>query len=113
MTGDGFLGARNRLSMRLLGRTAIADRSQGYPVYRSWFAWEGTAETARAMRSDVVVAQSGDILRVAKAFRALGVPVVLYLHNVEFEDHGKFMDGFRHAVFLAKPRGRNSIVPCS
>ena len=101
LTGDGFLGVRNQLLMRLLGRTAIADRGQGYPVYRSWFAWEGAAETARAVRPDVVVAQSGNILRVAKAFRASDVPVVIYLHNVEFEDHGESMDGFRDAVFLA------------
>ena len=101
LTRDGWIGARNRTLMKLLGRKAIGDTSQGYSVYRSWFAWEGAEEVAHAARPDVVVAQSGQILRVAKAFAATGVPLVIYLHNVEFDDHGEPLDDFRNATFLA------------
>lgn len=101
LTPDGWIGARNRTLMKLLGRKAIGDTSQGYSVYRSWFAWEGADEVAHEARPDVVVAQSGQILRVAKAFADTGVPLVIYLHNVEFDDHGEPLEDFREATFLA------------
>jgi glycosyltransferase involved in cell wall biosynthesis len=101
LTKEGWIGARNQLMMKVSGRRAIRDTGQGYPVYRSWFAWEGAAEVAKAERPDIVVAQSGRILRVAGAFREVGVPVAIYLHNVEFDDHGEPMDRFRDAPFLA------------
>jgi glycosyltransferase involved in cell wall biosynthesis len=101
LTRDGWIGARNRTLMKLLGRKAIGDTSLGYSVYRSWFAWEGAPEVARVARPDVVVAQSGQILRVAKAFSSASVPLVIYLHNVEFDDHGEPLEDFRNATFLA------------
>ncbi len=104
LTRDGWIGARSRTLMKLLRRKAIGDTSQGYSVYRSWFAWEGADEVARATQPDVVVAQSGQILRVAKAFAAADVPLVIYLHNVEFEDNGEALEGFRDATFLANSR---------
>ncbi|TWG97930.1 glycosyltransferase involved in cell wall biosynthesis [Mesorhizobium sp. J18] len=101
LTLDGWIGTRSRVLMKLSRRKAICDRSQGYPVFRSWFAWEGAADVVRSVAPDVIVAQSGKILRVAKAFRDLGLPTVIYLHNVEFEDHGEPIEDFRDAIFLA------------
>lgn len=101
LTSDGWTGARGRIMMKLSRRKAISDRSQGYPVYRSWHAWEGAADVVRSAAPDIVVAQSGKILRVAKAFREMGTPTVIYLHNVEFEDHGEPIEDFGDAVFIA------------
>jgi len=101
LTSDGWIGTRGRLMMKLLRCKAVRDDSQGYPVYRSWFAWEGAADVARSAAPDVVVAQSGKILRVARAFRDVGLPTVIYLHNVEFEDHGEAIENSGDAVFLA------------
>jgi glycosyltransferase involved in cell wall biosynthesis len=101
LTADGWIGTRGRIMMKLLRRKAIGDRSQGYCVYRSWFAWEGAADVVRSMAPDIIVAQSGKVLRVARAFRETGVPTVIYLHNVEFEDHGEAIEKFGDAVFLA------------
>ncbi|WP_163272922.1 glycosyltransferase [Chelativorans alearense] len=101
LTRDGWIGARGRVMMKLSRRKAVCDHSQGYPVYRSWFAWEGAADVARSAAPDVVVAQSGKVLRVARAFREVGLPTVIYLHNVEFEDHGEPIEDFGDAVFLA------------
>lgn len=101
LTPDGWIGTRGRIMMKLIRRKTVSDRSPGYPVYRSWFAWEGVAEVVRSAAPDIVVAQSGKVLRVAKAFREIGVPTVIYLHNVEFEDHGESIEDFRDAVFIA------------
>ena len=101
LTKDGWIGTRGRILLNASGRKAVRDMSQGYPVFRSWFAWEGVADIARAMKPDVIVAQSGAILSIAGASRAAGVPVVIYFHNVEFDDHGEPMDDFRDEVLLA------------
>lgn len=101
LTRDGWIGLRNRAAMKLTRRKAIGDSTQPYPVYRGWFAWEGVADLMRAEAPEVAVVQSGQILRLAKAFREAGVPLVIYLHNVEFDDHGEDMAAFKDAVFLA------------
>jgi glycosyltransferase involved in cell wall biosynthesis len=101
LTTEGWIGTRARMLMKLLGHTVIADCSQGYPVYRSWLAWEGAAEMARTVRPDVVIVQSGEILRVADSFRSAGVPVVPYFHNVEVDDHDAGIETFRGSPFLA------------
>jgi len=104
LTKDGWIGKRGRLLMRLRGNSVARDKGQGYPVYRAWFAWQAVAEVVRREKPDVAVAQSGSILRLALAFRQAGVPAAIYLHNVEFDDHGEPMEGFRDAVFLANSR---------
>jgi glycosyltransferase involved in cell wall biosynthesis len=104
LTRDGWIGKRGRLLMRLRGNSVVRDKGQGYPVYRAWFAWQAVAEMVRRERPDVAVAQSGSILRLARAFRQADVPAAIYLHNVEFDDHGEPMEGFRDSVFLANSR---------
>jgi hypothetical protein len=108
LTRDGWIGARNRTLMKLLGRKAIGDTSLGYSVYRSWFAWEGAPEVARVARPDVVVAQSGQILRVAKAFSSASVPLVIYLHLPrQFAIHCRPLPGrIRH-----RAHRHQSVVP--
>jgi glycosyltransferase involved in cell wall biosynthesis len=84
LIGRGWLGLRSRLVLKAGVRRAVRDRSLGYPVYRSWFAWEVAAEVYRDFRPQVVVLQSGLPVRMAKAFQQAGASVVVYFHNVEF-----------------------------
>ncbi|SEE13540.1 Glycosyltransferase involved in cell wall bisynthesis [Rhizobiales bacterium GAS188] len=85
LIGKGWLGFRNRTIMKATGRKAVEDGSLGYPIYRSWFAWQAAAEVSAAFRPQVVVLQSGHPVRMAKAFQDAGVVVVPYFHNVEFD----------------------------
>jgi glycosyltransferase involved in cell wall biosynthesis len=86
LVGKGWLGLRNRAIMKATGRKAVEDRSLGYPVFRSWFAWDAAAEVNSRFRPQVVVLQSGNPIRMAKAFQEAGAHVVPYFHNVEFAD---------------------------
>jgi len=101
LTKDGLVGARGRIMLKLLGRKVARDNTQGYPVYRSWFAWEGVSDVIKSARPDIVIAQSGSVLRLAEPFVKADVPVILYMHNVEFEDHGGDLNDFRHCTFLS------------
>jgi len=85
LLGRGWLGLRGRLALKLRRRRAYNDQSLGYPVYRSWFAWEGAAEVNRDFAPEVVVLQSGQPVRMAKAFQELGARIVVYFRNVEFD----------------------------
>lgn len=88
LTGRGPVGLQSRMLLKL-SRKAVARTSfAGYPVYRSWFPWKGLAHAVARERPDVVVAQPGAVVRLALEARAIGVPVVVYLHNVEFDEHG-------------------------
>lgn len=101
LTGAGLLGLRHRLLLKARGRRVSVDCGLGYPVYRSWHAWEGAEETVTAFRPDIAVVQSGAILRVAGALRAASAPLLIYNHNIEFDDHGAAMDAFRDELFIA------------
>jgi len=101
LTGDGWTGLRGRVSLKFMRRAAVLDHDLEYPVYRSWHAWDGADEVIARFRPDVVVVQSGSMLRVASAFYRRGVPTVLYFHNVEFDDHAGEIGEFADAVMLA------------
>jgi glycosyltransferase involved in cell wall biosynthesis len=88
LIGAGLLAYRNRVLMKVLRKETIKDHALGYPVFRSWFAWNTLAEAVREFDSDVVFAQSGFPARMAKAAQDLGIPVVVYLRNVEEDDLG-------------------------
>lgn len=88
LSGDGAVGLRGRVLLKLTGRKLAMDRSCGYPTYRGWFPWEGVDELVTRERPDVVLLQSGRQVPVARRFLARGVPVVLFLRNVEFDDLG-------------------------
>ena len=67
LTGKGWLGFRSRIALKLLRRNHVVDHSLGYPVYRTWFAWEEVAKVVRHMNADLVVLQSGFPVRIAQS----------------------------------------------
>jgi glycosyltransferase involved in cell wall biosynthesis len=88
LTKRGYIGGRARALRVLLRREAAVDMSQGYPVYRTWHVCDAAAEISQAFQPDVVIVQSGRLVPTAQAFIQAGCKTVIYLHNVEFEDHG-------------------------
>jgi glycosyltransferase involved in cell wall biosynthesis len=85
LLGRGRFGIRARLILKLTSHKAAMDRGLGYSVYRSWFAWEAAAEVCADFRPEVIVLQSGDPVRMAKALRPHCAALVPYFHNVEFD----------------------------
>lgn len=84
--GDGLFGIGARLKMKLTRSPVATDRKLGYPVMRAWFPWEAAAHVARGFRPDVALVQCHRAVRIGHAFAAMGVPLVLYMRNVEFEE---------------------------
>jgi glycosyltransferase involved in cell wall biosynthesis len=81
-----FRGLQNRLRRRLSGRLVVEERGLGYSVYRQWRVCETVPDVVKAFKPDVAVMQIGQQVRLAAAFRACGVPTLIYLRNVEVDE---------------------------
>ncbi|MCB9988468.1 MAG: glycosyltransferase [Rhodospirillales bacterium] len=84
----GYWGARGRLIQKLFRRKTARDTQPGYPVWRSWFPWEGMAEVVARDKPDVVVVLARQPVKMALAAQKLGLPVLMMLQDVEIDDHG-------------------------
>ncbi|SES37029.1 Glycosyltransferase involved in cell wall bisynthesis [Tranquillimonas rosea] len=88
LAGEGLIGLRGRIAMKLTGRRTVADTALGYRVHRGWFPWEGVPELVAREAPDVAVVQSYKPVPIARAFLDAGIPSVIYFRNVEVEDLG-------------------------
>lgn len=88
LQGNGWLGLRNRVLMKLYRQSLLADGLPGYSVQRAWFPAEHAAAAVAREQPDVVLVQAGEPLRMAKAFQATGVPTLVYLRDMEFHELG-------------------------
>ena len=88
LQGNGWLGFRNRVMMKLRRRPLLADRLPGYSVQRAWFPHRLALDTVARERPDAVLIQAGEPLRMARAFQSTGLPTTVYLRDVEFHELG-------------------------
>jgi glycosyltransferase involved in cell wall biosynthesis len=89
----GTLGIRARLIIKLVGRKAARDTTQGYPVWRALPPWAAIEWVVGQIKPDIIVIMSGQPVRMALAARLTKIPVLLKLQNVEFHEHdGSFAD---------------------
>lgn len=86
--GDGLFGLRTRVRMKLAGRKAALDDYPGYPVMRAWHPVEQVGTAIDRFVPDVGVVQCHGSVPLGLALEARGVPVVVYLRNVEFDELG-------------------------
>ncbi len=104
LTGAGKTGLRGRILLKLTGRKAVRDDELGYPTWRGWHAWEAAGELNSAFHPDVALVQSGQPVKMAAAFEAVGVPAAVYLRNVEEDDIGGDPRTLKAARFIANSR---------
>lgn len=99
--GDGLFGLSARARLKL-GRTkTVRDHALGYPVYRAWFPRDAVSEVCSTVRPDVAVVQCHGTVPLAEGFRAAGIPTVIYLRNVEFDELGGDLAPLRNCAFIA------------
>jgi glycosyltransferase involved in cell wall biosynthesis len=101
MAGNGWIAFRNRILMKLTGRHLTRDTILTYPVFRAWFPWQTVGELLDAEKPDVAVLASWQCIPLAKALRQYGIPVVIYLRDVEFHDLGGNLAELPGAVYIA------------
>lgn len=84
--GVGLFGLKSRIKLKLGSSEAVKDSTFGYPVYRAWKPTEVIQDVLKRTKPDVVVAQCHGSVELARECQKYGVPIVLYFHNVEFEE---------------------------
>ncbi|UOM36049.1 glycosyltransferase [Acuticoccus sp. I52.16.1] len=100
--GSSTFGLRQRLKLKLSPSPIVTDRTLGYPVMRAWFPWQDAAGAAvRQARPDVAVVQCHKAALVGEALARLGVPVVVYLRNVEYHELGGDLRTLKNARYIA------------
>jgi len=99
--GDGIFGFKARAKMKLLRQPAVIDNFPGYPVVRAWFPWKAAGFAVQKFKPDVAVVQCHKSVPIGKALRAEGVPLVVYLHNVEFHELGGDLRELGPALYIA------------
>lgn len=90
---DPFLtGRTSRLKMRiwkgLSGCKVSRDSGLGYPVWRTWFPWEGVEYVAKEQAPDLIIVLSVYPVRMALAAKMTKIPILMRLLDVEFKQHG-------------------------
>lgn len=97
-----FSRLKLKSSQMLFNRRLSRDTVLGYPVWRTWFPWgrpghvfpdREIAYVIEREKPDLAVIASGEAVRVAQAVRSTGVPILMHVVDVEFQDHsGLFTD---------------------
>jgi glycosyltransferase involved in cell wall biosynthesis len=92
---DGsWLSWRNRLRRILPPRVEFpCDTACGYPVFRGWDMTRGN-EVVQRFRPDVAVVQSTAPQPILRTLSRTGLPMVLYIHEVESLDYLRALGGF-------------------
>ncbi|NVO57331.1 glycosyltransferase [Rhodobacteraceae bacterium B1Z28] len=101
LTGDGWLGLRSRLLLKLRRRGYVRDVSLGYPVFRAWFAQEVARQVVSDFNADVAVFQSRLPVQLAQAINRTRTKTFIYLRNVEDKDLGGPLVGLSDTGFIA------------
>jgi glycosyltransferase involved in cell wall biosynthesis len=99
--GGGWFGLQARARLKLSGKGFVTDVAMGYPVHRAWFAEQQVGALLRASRPDIAVIQCHGTVPIGAAFATAGVPLVIYLRNVEFEELGGNPCDLPNARFIA------------
>jgi glycosyltransferase involved in cell wall biosynthesis len=99
--GDGLFGLRARAKMKLMRQRAVIDNYPGYPVVRAWFPWQAARFAVEKLRPDVAVVQCHKSVPIGKALQAEGVPLVVYLRNVEFHELAGDPRELHSALYIA------------
>jgi len=101
LSPSGFVGLQTRLLSRLLPRRKVRDTFLGYSVYRRWKVQDALPELVDEFRPDFAVVQPSCQVPLAREFARLGVPVAVYLRDVEWYQLEGDPRELRNVTFIA------------
>ncbi|MEL7213950.1 MAG: glycosyltransferase [Pseudomonadota bacterium] len=101
LTGQGWIGLRGRIRLKLGQRDYVIDHGLGYPVFRAWFAQDVVAKVVDNFQADVAIFQSLLPVPLAQAINRKTTRTFIYLRNVETEDLGGSIQGLTQTRFIA------------
>ena len=85
LSKEGLVGLQTRLLNRLSKRNTVHDSFLGYRVYRRWRVLEAISDIVDCVKPDVAIVQQSEAACIARTLTRLSVPVIMYLHDVNFD----------------------------
>lgn len=86
LEGSGVIGLRTRILGRIFGKARARDSIMGYPTYRRWDLQGVLSTLVGHIRPDIAFVQASEHMQTANLIVGLGVPVIVYLHDVLFDE---------------------------
>lgn len=99
--GSGMFGLKARIKLKLSRHPGVIDQLPGYPVIRAWFPWDAGKFAVQKLKPDVAIVQCHDSVPIGKSLQAQGVPLIVYLRNVEFHELGGDLADLPSAHYIA------------
>ena len=85
---NGAFALACKIQKKILGRKVSRDTVMGYPVWRAWYPWEEIEYVVEKEQPDVIVALSGQFVRMGLAAQQTNIPVILRIYDAKTEWHG-------------------------
>ncbi len=99
--GRGLFGITARTRLKFSHTAVVRDILHGYPVYRSWFPDRAVSDFVKETSPDAAVVQCHGTVPISQEFQSRGVPLIVYLRNVEFKELGGDLRCLRGAEFIS------------
>jgi glycosyltransferase involved in cell wall biosynthesis len=101
----GKLELRSRMSMRLRQKPYVRHRWETYGVFRKWEPWEDADEMMDVLQPDAVIVQgTAKAVRICQAWSTRGLPLSLYIHEVDFGRLGGDLRALSGVTFIANSK---------
>lgn len=84
--GGGSTALKSRIKMKLTRKRYSHELYNGYSVFRAWDVLAQAGKIVNHYKPDVVVVQHNNTVPLSLCFEAMGIPVVVYLRNVEYRE---------------------------
>src|SRR5215469_10181079 len=98
---SGLLSLRTRFLAKAGFRAGLHDRVMGYPTYRRWQVRDSLPELVAHIRPDVAIVQPPRQIAIAQQLRRMGVPAIVYFHDVDYPNLGGDPGALEDVAFLA------------
>ncbi len=88
LSAHGIIAWRDRVIMKFFRKPAARDNRLGYPVWRSWIPAQAIGYVAGRFKPDLVVIAPPNAVPGGLVIKAMGIPVLMWLLDVEMDKHG-------------------------
>ena len=98
---SGLLSLRTRFLAKAGFRAGLHDNVMGYPTYRRWQVQDSLPELIAHIRPDVAIVQPPRQIALTQQLRRMGVPAIIYFHDVDYPNLGGDPGVLDDVAFLA------------
>lgn len=99
--GDGVAGLKARVALKVTRKPYAVDHLNGYRVLRAWTPESAAEAVVADWGPDVAVVQCHRSVAIGLSLMKFRIPLVVYLHNVEFDELAGDPRDLHGAIFIA------------